>query len=70
MALRVAGVIVDGGTFDYAQYPSDSPELQRAPTPATTGWYMPATSAGLQFGANLSYILKARVNCCVTWAAP
>ncbi|HQR78715.1 MAG TPA: bifunctional o-acetylhomoserine/o-acetylserine sulfhydrylase [Actinomycetota bacterium] len=57
----VAGVIVDGGTFDYAQYPERYPNYNQ-PDPSYHGLvYARDLGVGSQFGANLSFILKARV---------
>ncbi len=57
----VAGVIVDGGTFDYAQYPDRFPNYNQ-PDPSYHGLvYARDLGVGSQFGANLSFILKARV---------
>ena len=57
----VAGVIVDGGTFDYAQYPERYPNYNQ-PDPSYHGLvYARDLGVGSAFGANLSFILKARV---------
>jgi O-acetylhomoserine (thiol)-lyase len=57
----VAGVIVDGGTFDYAQYPERFPNYNQ-PDPSYHGLvYARDLGVGSAFGANLSFILKARV---------
>ena len=57
----VAGVIVDGGTFDYAQYPDRYPNYNQ-PDPSYHGLvYARDLGVGSAFGANLSFILKARV---------
>jgi len=57
----VAGVIVDGGTFDYALYPERYPNYNQ-PDPSYHGLvYARDLGVGSQFGANLSFILKARV---------
>jgi len=57
----IAGVIVDGGTFDYAQYPDRFPNFN-TPDPSYHGLvYARDLGVGSAFGANLSYILKARV---------
>ncbi len=57
----VAGVIVDGGTFDYAQYPDRFPNYNQA-DPSYHGLvYARDLGVGSAFGANLSFILKARV---------
>ena len=57
----VAGAIVDGGTFDYAQYPERFPNYNQ-PDPSYGGLvYARDLGVGSDFGANLSFILKARV---------
>jgi O-acetylhomoserine (thiol)-lyase len=57
----VAGVIVDGGTFDYAQYPDRYPNYNE-PDPSYHGLvYARDLGVGSAFGANVSFILKARV---------
>ena len=57
----IAGVIIDGGTFDYAQYPQRFPNYNQ-PDPSYHGLvYARDLGVGSQFGANLSFILKARV---------
>ena len=57
----IAGVIVDGGTFDYAQYPERFPNYN-TPDPSYHGLvYARDLGVGSAFGANLSFILKARV---------
>jgi O-acetylhomoserine (thiol)-lyase len=57
----VAGVIVDGGTFDYATYPDRFPNFNQ-PDPSYHGLvYARDLGVGSQFGANVSFILKARV---------
>ena len=57
----VAGVIVDAGTFDYAQYPDRFPNYNQ-PDPSYHGLvYARDLGVGSAFGANLSFILKARV---------
>ena len=57
----VAGVIIDGGTFDYARYPERFPNYNQ-PDPSYHGLvYARDLGVGSQFGANLSFILKARV---------
>ena len=57
----IAGVIVDGGTFDYGQYPERFPNFNE-PDPSYHGLVY-ARDLGVNgvFGVNLSYILKARV---------
>ncbi len=57
----IAGVIVDGGTFDYAQYPERYPNYNE-PDPSYHGLvYARDLGVGSAFGANVSFILKARV---------
>ncbi len=57
----VAGVIVDGGTFDYAKYPDRFPNYNQ-PDPSYHGLvYARDLGVGGAFGVNLSFILKARV---------
>ena len=57
----IAGAIVDGGTFDYAQYPHRFPNYN-TPDPSYHGLvYARDLGVGSAFGANLSFILKARV---------
>ncbi len=57
----IAGVIIDGGTFDYAQHPDRFPAFNE-PDPSYHGLvYARDLGVGSQFGANLSFILKARV---------
>jgi O-acetylhomoserine (thiol)-lyase len=57
----IAGAIVDGGTFDYAQYPDRFPNYNQ-PDPSYHGLVY-ARDLGVNgvFGVNLSFILKARV---------
>ena len=57
----IGGVIVDAGTFDYAQYPERFPNYN-TPDPSYHGLvYARDLGVGSAFGANLSFILKARV---------
>ncbi len=57
----IGGVIVDGGSFDYAQYPERFPNYN-TPDPSYGGLvYARDLGVGSAFGANLSFILKARV---------
>ncbi len=57
----IAGVIVDGGTFDYGQYPDRFPGFN-TPDPSYHGLtYARDLGVDSPFGANLSFILKARV---------
>jgi len=58
----IAGVIVDGGTFDYAQDPARYPSFNE-PDPSYNGLvYARDLGVGSPLGANLAYILKARVH--------
>lgn len=57
----VAGVIVDGGTFDYAQYPDRFPNYNQPDESYHGLVYARDLGVGSAFGANLSFILKARV---------
>ena len=57
----IAGAIVDGGTFDYAQYPERFPNYNQ-PDPSYNGLvYARDLGVGSPLGANLAFILKARV---------
>jgi O-acetylhomoserine (thiol)-lyase len=57
----IGGVIVDAGSFDYAQYPERFPNYNQ-PDPSYHGLvYARDLGVGSPFGANLSFILKARV---------
>ena len=57
----IAGVIVDGGTFDYAAYPERFPNYNQ-PDPSYHGLtFARDLGVGSPLGANLAYILKARV---------
>jgi O-acetylhomoserine (thiol)-lyase len=57
----MGGVIVDGGTFDYARQPERFPGFN-LPDPSYHGLvYARDLGVGSAFGANLSFILKARV---------
>ncbi|WP_149203739.1 bifunctional o-acetylhomoserine/o-acetylserine sulfhydrylase [Actinotalea subterranea] len=57
----IGGVIVDAGTFDYARHPERFPAYN-TPDPSYNGLvYARDLGVGSAFGANLSYILKARV---------
>ena len=57
----IGGVIVDGGTFDYAQHPERFANFN-TPDPSYHGLvYARDLGVGGAFGVNLSYILKARV---------
>lgn len=57
----VAGAIIDGGTFDFAQYPDRFPNYNQ-PDPSYHGLVY-ARDLGVNgvFGVNLAFILKARV---------
>ncbi|MBL8932202.1 MAG: bifunctional o-acetylhomoserine/o-acetylserine sulfhydrylase [Kineosporiaceae bacterium] len=57
----IGGVIVDAGTFDYAQHPDRYPNYNQ-PDPSYHGLvYARDLGVGGVFGVNLSFILKARV---------
>jgi O-acetylhomoserine (thiol)-lyase len=57
----IGGVIVDGGTFDFAQNPERYPNYN-TPDPSYNGLvYARDLGVGGAFGVNLSFILKARV---------
>ncbi|WP_062379524.1 bifunctional o-acetylhomoserine/o-acetylserine sulfhydrylase [Demequina pelophila] len=57
----IGGVIVDGGTFDFAQHPERFPNYN-TPDPSYNGLvYARDLGVGGAFGANLAFILKARV---------
>ena len=57
----IAGVIVDGGSFDYARYPERFKNFNE-PDPSYHGLvYARDLGVGSPFGANVSFILKARV---------
>ena len=57
----IGGVIVDGGSFDFAQHPEPFPN-NNTPDPSYNGLvYARDLGVGGAFGVNLSYILKARV---------
>ena len=57
----IAGAIIDSGNFDYAQYPERFPNYNQ-PDPRYHGLvYARDLGVGSAFGANLSFILKARV---------
>ena len=57
----IAGVIVDGGTFDYTKAPAKFPNYNEPDESYHGLRYGPDLGVGSPFGANLSYILKARV---------
>jgi O-acetylhomoserine (thiol)-lyase len=57
----VAGVIVDGGSFDYSKHPARFPGFNQ-PDPSYHGIvYARDLGAGGPLGANLSFVLKARL---------
>ncbi|MCW2525988.1 MAG: O-acetylhomoserine/O-acetylserine sulfhydrylase, partial [Pseudonocardiales bacterium] len=57
----IGGVIVDGGRFDFAQSPERFPNFN-TPDPSYHGLvYAQALGVGSPLGANLAFILKARV---------
>lgn len=57
----IGGVIVDGGSFDFAQHPERFPNYN-TPDPTYNGLvYARDLGVGGIFGVNLSFILKARV---------
>ncbi|PKQ18184.1 MAG: bifunctional o-acetylhomoserine/o-acetylserine sulfhydrylase [Actinobacteria bacterium HGW-Actinobacteria-8] len=57
----IGGVIVDGGAFDYAQDPARFPQYN-TPDPSYNGLtYAKDLGVGSALGANLAFILKARV---------
>jgi O-acetylhomoserine (thiol)-lyase len=57
----IGGVIIDSGNFDYARYPERYPNFNQ-PDPSYHGLvYARDLGVGSAFGANLSFILKARV---------
>jgi O-acetylhomoserine (thiol)-lyase len=57
----IGGAIVDAGSFDYAQHPERYPNFNQ-PDPSYHGLvYARDLGVGGAFGANLSFILKARV---------
>ncbi len=57
----IGGVIVDGGTFDYALHPERFPNFNQ-PDPSYHGLvYARDLGVGSPLGANLAFVLKARV---------
>ncbi|MFC0582095.1 O-acetylhomoserine aminocarboxypropyltransferase/cysteine synthase family protein [Micrococcoides hystricis] len=60
-ATAMGGVIVDSGNFDYAQYPERFPGFNEPDESYNGLVYARDLGVGSAFGANLSYILKARV---------
>lgn len=57
----IGGVIVDAGTFDYAQHPDRFTSFNTPDASYHGLVYARDLGVGSAFGANLSYILKARV---------
>ena len=57
----IAGVIVDGGSFDYAQHPERFPNYNTPDASYHGLVYARDLGVGSAFGANMSFILKARV---------
>ena len=57
----IAGVIIDGGTFDYTKDPAKYPNYNEPDESYHGLRFGPDLGVGSPFGANLSYILKARV---------
>jgi O-acetylhomoserine (thiol)-lyase len=57
----VAGVIVDGGSFDFAQDPARFPNYNQPDESYHGLVYARDLGVGSELGANLAYILKARV---------
>ena len=57
----VAGAIVDSGNFDYARYPDRYPNFNQPDHSYHGLVYARDLGVGSAFGANLSFILKARV---------
>lgn len=57
----VAGVIVDGGSFDYGQYPDKFPGFNQPDVTYNGLVYARDLGADGLFGVNVSFILKARV---------
>lgn len=57
----IAGVIVDGGTFDYGQYPDRFPGFNQPDVTYNGLVYARDLGADGLFGVNVSFILKARV---------
>lgn len=57
----IGGVIIDGGTFDYAQHPERFPNYN-TPDPSYNGLVIARDlGVGGMFGVNLAFILKARI---------
>ncbi len=57
----IGGAVVDAGSFDYAQDPERFPGFNEPDTSYNSLVYARDLGVGSAFGANLSYILKARV---------
>ncbi len=57
----IAGVIVDSGNFDYARYPERFPGFNTPDASYNGLVYARDLGVGSPLGANLAYILKARV---------
>ncbi len=57
----IGGAVVDAGSFDYAQDPERFPGFNEPDTSYNGLVYARDLGVGSAFGANLSYILKARV---------
>ncbi|MGZ4612462.1 MAG: bifunctional o-acetylhomoserine/o-acetylserine sulfhydrylase [Kineosporiaceae bacterium] len=57
----IGGVIVDSGAFDYARYPERFPGFNEQDPSYHELVYARDLGVGSAFGANLSFILKARV---------
>ena len=57
----IAGVIVDGGRFDYAKDPARFPNFNEPDPSYHALRYGPDLGLGSPLGANLAFILKARV---------
>ncbi len=57
----IGGVIVDGGSFDFAQYPERFPNYNTPDESYNGLTYAKDLGVGSALGANLAFILKARV---------
>lgn len=60
-AAAMAGVIVDGGTFDFAQHPERFPGFNEPDASYHGLVYARDLGVGSPLGANLAFVLKARV---------
>lgn len=60
-ATAMGGVLVDGGSFDYAQHPDRFPGFNQPDESYNGLVFARDLGVGSAFGANLSFILKARV---------